>query len=241
MKLSIVIPAFNEENCLISTLDKIYHYFQERSNNLAELAEVIIVDDGSTDQTAALVKKANFLNLKLIQHGENLGKGAAVRTGVKASIGEAVLFLDADYSTKIEELDNFLPQLKQGYDIIIGSRALPDSQILASQPFFKVAIGKLGNLLIQLLAVPGILDTQCGFKLFSKKSLIIFDKQTITGWLFDVELLSLARKYNFKILELPIKWENNKFSRVRPADYFKTLAELIKITLNDLRGLYEKN
>ncbi|MCX6785496.1 MAG: glycosyltransferase family 2 protein [Candidatus Komeilibacteria bacterium] len=240
MNLSVVIPAFNEESCLVSTLSQIYGYFNNRPNGLARLAEVIVVDDGSTDQTAAIVKNAGFANLKLISHRQNLGKGAAVKTGVKASIGEAVLFLDADYSTKIEELDNFLPKLNECWDIIIGSRGMPDSRILKSQPIFKELLGRLGNLLIRLLAVPGVADSQCGFKLFNRRSLAIFNQQTIQRWLFDVELLFIAKKYDFKMLELPVAWTNDRFSKVKKSDYLKTLIELVKIRLNDLKGLYEK-
>lgn len=236
MKLSVIIPAYNEEKSIISTLEKIISYLKNQDYDY----EVIVINDGSNDKTGELVEGKQHPNLKLLHHLKNLGKGAAIKTGVKEASGDLILFMDADYSTSIEEVEKFLPKAGE-YDVIIGSRALKNSKITVKQPFIKELLGKIGNKLIQIAAVPGVKDTQCGFKLFSQRALAIFDKQTINGWGFDIELLFLARKYNLKILELPVTWENSQSSKVEFFDYFKTLMELFKIKLNNLRNLYEKN
>ncbi len=236
MKLSVIIPAYNEEKNILTTLAKVIAYL-----NLTGLDwEVLVVDDGSSDKTFSLVA-ANFPGqVKLLRHLNNQGKGAAVRSGALAALGEAILFLDADYSTEITELDNFLPQLKAGGDLIIGSRALPASRIIKKQFWLKIFLGQAGNGLIQLLLGLPVKDSQCGFKLFSKKALMIFSKQKINRWGFDFELLFLAKKYGLAVAELPVTWTNQPASRVRTRDYFKTLVDLIKLKIDDLRGLYEK-
>lgn len=239
MFLSIVIPAYNESQVIQDTINKINKYLKIKE--LLDTSEIIVVNDGSVDDTLEIINKSAASNLKIINLKKNLGKGAAVKMGVLAAKGDMILFMDADFSTPIEELDNFLPKLSNGYDIIIGSRGLRNSKILVSQSNFKVMCGRLGNKLIQLLAVPGIKDTQCGFKLFTKKCLPIFKKQTLSGWGFDFELLFLANYLNFKILELPVVWANRRKSRVKFFDYFKTLIELATIRINYYKGIYEKN
>ena len=237
MKLSVVVPAYNEEECILSTLRKIFQYLQQKGMEY----EVIVVDDGSTDNTKKLVMSVDNARLRLLENQTNLGKGAAVKKGMLKAQGDLLLFLDADYSTSINELDRFLPKIEEGYDIVIGSRGLKTSKIEVSQSKMKVLKGRLGNQLIQLLAVSGIKDTQCGFKLFTKKCLPIFKKQTLNKWGFDFELLFIARKLNLKIFEHPISWANNPFSKVKTIDYFVTLLDLIKIRINDIKKIYDKN
>ncbi|MDP2586451.1 MAG: glycosyltransferase family 2 protein [Candidatus Komeilibacteria bacterium] len=238
MKLSVIIPAFNEEERLPDTLNQVFGYLDK--SGLSGETEVLVIDDGSIDNTAAIVRARQEKNLKLIGTGRNFGKGAAVRTGVRQARGEAVLFLDADYSTALEELEKFLPKLEQGYDLVIGSRAIRGARVLVSQNLIKIWLGKTGNLGVRLILGLKVNDSQCGFKLFSTKAKKIFQEQTINGWGFDFELLYLAKKRGLIVLELPVTWVNNKQSKVKPLDYFKTLGELFKIKFNDLRGIYEK-
>ena len=237
MMLSVIVPAYNEQVCILSTLEKIFHYLKQKKID----HEVIVVDDGSSDKTNEIVRNIDNSRLKLLENVSNLGKGAAVKRGMLAAQGDLLLFMDADYSTSIDELDDFLPKIDLGFDIIIGSRALKDSKIEVSQLWSKVLAGKLSNKIIQLLATPGLKDTQCGFKLFTKRCLPIFKKQTLNGWGFDFEILFIARKMKFKIFEHPINWINNPFSKVKTIDYFNTLIELFKIRINDLKKTYVKN
>ena len=232
MKISVIIPAYNEEENIVSTIKSVIDYFL----NKGLIYEIIVVDDGSTDKTASLISA--MPEIKLFQFSKNRGKGAAVRQGMRIADGDLKLFMDADNSTKISELDHFLPKINSGYDVIIASRSLKESQI-KPQVWFKVLAGKIGNKLIRLMAVPGVLDTQCGFKLFTKEAATLFAKQTINCWGFDFEILFLAKRNNFKILEMPITWINNPGSRVKGSDYFKTFIELIKIRLNDLQRKYD--
>lgn len=236
MFLSVIVPVYNEAKVIKDTLIKIDDYLKNKD----WLSEIIVVNDGSTDSSLQKIIQLPIENLNIISNSQNLGKGAAVKKGMLKSQGDLLLFLDADYSASIEELDKFLPRLKEDYDIIIGSRGLKESKILVSQAKIKVFLGKLGNKLIQLFVVPGIKDTQCGFKLYTKKCKILFEKQLLKRWGFDFEILFLARKFNLKILELPISWKNSSSSRVKFLDYPNTFLELIKIGLNNLKGIYEK-
>jgi len=232
MKISVIIPAYNEEKSIIETLKSVQNYFIGKNFSY----EIIIVNDGSTDKTANLI--ATLPEVKIFHFSSNLGKGAAVKKGMVEADGDLKIFMDADNSTNIKELDYFLPKISEGYQVIIASRAVKGSQV-KPQVWFKALAGKIGNKLIQLLAVPGIKDTQCGFKLFTKEASEVFKKQTLNRWGFDFEILFLARRRNFKILEMPIRWVNNPGSRVKGSDYFKTLVELIKIRLNDLQRKYD--
>ncbi|MBU1131450.1 glycosyltransferase family 2 protein [Patescibacteria group bacterium] len=236
MFLSVIVPVYNEVLHIRETLSKISNYLKNKEWN----SEIIVVNDGSNDNSLTEIEQANIENLHVISFAKNLGKGAAVKAGMLAAQGEWLLFIDADYSTAIEELDQFWPRLQEGRDIIIGSRGLKESKVVIPQSKFKVCLGKAGNKLIQLLAVPSVKDSQCGFKLFNKKCLPLFQKQTLSRWGFDFEILFLARQEKFKILELPVTWENRPASRVKLLDYPKTFLELIKIRINYLRGIYEK-
>jgi len=237
MYLSVIVPVFNEAAVIRETLQKIDFFLEQKG----WASEIIVVNDGSTDNSLEEIRAAGLINLKLISHSSNLGKGAAVKKGMLNASGDLLLFLDADYSTDINQLENFLPYLNKGYDIVIGSRGLRDSKITVSQSKIKVLSGKLGLALTHLLVVPGIKDTQCGFKLFKKNCLSIFRQQTLSGWGFDFELLFLASKQNLKVAEVAVEWKNRSDSKVKTFDYFRTLLELIKIRINNLSGIYDKN
>ena len=235
MDLSIILPAYNEELVIESTIEKIIEYLKNRYFSY----ELIVVNDGSVDQTGKIVKSLNLPVLRLIEHEKNLGKGAAVKSGMLMAKGENLLFLDADYSTTIDNLAIFLSILKENQaDIVIASRALKNSQINIHQCKIKENIGKIGNKLIKQFLLKGIEDTQCGFKLFNRRCLELFKKQKINGWGFDFEILYLAQKLGYKICQAPVVWSCQPDSKVTVLSYFKTLGELFLIKYNILFKKY---
>ncbi len=235
MYLSIIIPAYNEAQRLPATLAAIAAYLDKQLYQ----SEVIVVDDGSTDGTADVVRHRGQA-VRLIQQRCNLGKGAAIRTGMLAATGEWRYSCDADLSTPIDELDHLLSLTNQA-DVIIGSRRMPGSNVSKAQAWWKVQLGRLGNVAIQLLAVRGIHDTQCGFKLFHRRTMPIFTLQRTNRFGYDFEDLYLARRGGWSILEVPVRWANDPRSTVTTKDYFITLGELLKLQWNRWRGYYSKS
>jgi dolichyl-phosphate beta-glucosyltransferase len=239
--LSIVIPAYNEERRLGSTLSGVLAHLKRRRLT----HEILVVDDGSTDGTAALVRQRmrREKTLKLVDYSSpgNRGKGAAVKAGVEASKGWAVLFSDADLSTPIEELETLLLKIKAGYDVAIGSRALDRGRITKRQPFYREAGGRVFNWMVRLLTLPDIKDTQCGFKLFrARAAKEIFALQRVPRFGFDVEALYLARKLGYRVAECSVAWENSPETKVRPvADGLRTFLDLALIRSYDWRGFYQ--
>lgn len=219
--LSIIVPCFNEEKIIYNNLIKIYQFMIKQKVNF----EIILINDGSKDKTELEIKKAiNYLNSKRIKAfnlKKNQGKGYAVKEGVKKSSGDYVLFMDADLATDLKEITNFI-KIKDKFDIIIGNRISKK----AKREIFRKLSGKISYLITQLVLGLDIKDTQCGFKLFNKKSLIIFKEQKINRWGFDFELLYLARKKGFKIKEVLVKWKEMPDSKVKVIDYIKTFKEL---------------
>lgn len=215
--VSIIIPAYNEEHRIPSTLKKIVEY----CNSHVQQFEIIVVDDGSTDRTSQATKDC-FLNEsfsvgKVLGYRKNRGKGAAIQYGVEHAIGDYILFSDADLSTPIEELDRFFDILISNpeIDIVIGSRAEHSSNILEKQPFYREWMGRVFNVIVRLLLKIEFLDTQCGFKLFSKKAAHkIFPMLSISGFSFDVEVIILAKNLGFLIRQVPITWVNDSRSSV---------------------------
>ena len=236
MDISIVVPAYNEEKRIKRTLNKIYDYFEKSRLQF----EIIIVDDGSKDDMEKVVKEfaQTHSEVKLIKYEKNKGKGAAVKTGVLASKGNLVLFSDADLSTPIEEFEKLKQAIDKGYDIAIGSRGLPESRIFIHQSKSREFSGKLFNFFIRIFIKLPFEDTQCGFKLFKHNvTEQIFPQLTIFRFVFDVEILWLARKFNYKIKEVPIVWENSNKSSV---SFFSTspsvMKEMIKIYIRFLKN-----
>ena len=212
--LSVVVPAYDEEERIGQTLTSIVSYLQKQDF----LSEVIVVDDGSQDRTSERAARAlqGMDRVRIIKLPPNLGKGAAVKEGVLQAQGDFVLFSDADLSTPIEELEKFWPWTGQGFDVIIGSRALPGADIQVRQFFFRELMGKTFNVFIRLFLMKGIPDTQCGFKLFRKDvAKNVFPLVEIKGFSFDAEALYLCRRRGYNIKQVPVVWRNSRQSKVK--------------------------
>lgn len=237
--LSVVIPAYNEAKRLPHTLHAVLAYLRKQSYTW----EVAVVDDGSRDSTADQVRAIMKTEpqLKLLQYGRNHGKGFAVRHGLQHVSGQYRLFMDADNSTSLDHFGKFLPDLQAGYNIVIGSRDVPGAQVEIHQAWWKERLGDLGNVWIRFWAVPGIYDTQAGFKVFSAQAVeAVFPYLTLDGWAFDVEALAVAQQRGLRIAERPIRWLNDPDSKVKGGAYFNVLLEVVRVRLNIWRGLYDR-
>jgi dolichyl-phosphate beta-glucosyltransferase len=238
--LSVVIPAYNESARIGATLDRVVSYLNLEWRRW----ELIVVDDGSEDGTADLVR--NFLpgdqRIRALAYSPNRGKGFAVRTGMLAAEGDLILFSDADLSAPIEELDKLLPPLATGYQISIGSRALRRELIEVRQSALREYAGQCFNLALRMITGLKFRDTQCGFKLFHRDAAItVFSRQHIHSFGFDPEVLYLAKKIGYETLEVPVRWAHNEGSKVRVlGDGIKMVLDLLKIRLNDLAGKYSQ-
>jgi len=211
--LSVVIPAYNEEKRLPQSLATVMDFLKKQSY----ASEIIVSDDGSQDRTVAFARELlkGFPHQVLVTP-RNRGKGHAVRQGMLAAMGAYVLFTDADLSTPIEEVSKFLEHLEKNQDVVIGSRALRGSQVEIHQNFLRETMGKVFNLVAQMWAFKGIHDSQCGFKCFRRETAQkIFSLQKLDGFSFDVEIVYLAQKLGFRLLELPVIWRNSAQSRVQ--------------------------
>ncbi|MBI2633326.1 MAG: glycosyltransferase family 2 protein [Parcubacteria group bacterium] len=228
MYLSVIIPCYNEEKTIEQTLEKVVNYCAQKQFPY----EIIVVNDGSTDNSKSKIKNTSAL---LLENNENKGKGYSVRRGMLSARGAIRLFLDADYSTSIEHFDSIEKEIKNGADVVIGSRNqndARDARIAVAQSFIKQLSGMAGNQLIQSVLLPGIWDTRCGFKAFTDRAAhSIFSRAVINTWAFDDEALFLARKMKMTIKKIPVEWHNNSHSRVKWYDYCMTLRDLIKIRL----------
>jgi dolichyl-phosphate beta-glucosyltransferase len=226
--LSIVVPAYNEADRILPTLARLIEWLDQDGRS----AEILVVDDGSSDDTCGVVRSraASDSRLRLLENGANRGKGYSVAHGVREAQGAWVLFSDADLSTPVEELLK-LEAGRGDAPISIGSRALPDSDLKKRQPFYREMMGRSFNLLVQTLVFPGIQDTQCGFKLFrADVARDLFERRTIDGFAFDVEVLFLARKHGHTVIEIPVVWINDEASRVDPIRHsLRMFADIMKI------------
>ncbi|WP_406400623.1 glycosyltransferase family 2 protein [Streptomyces sp. NBC_00879] len=236
--LSVVVPAYNEEGRLRPTLDAICAHLRAEPGRWGDW-ELIVVDDGSTDATARIAKEAaaDEPRIQLVSGDGNRGKGSALRLGVLASYGRRVLITDADLATPIEELDLLDKQLAaEDSAAAIGSRAHPDSHIEVHQRPLREWMGRMGNRLIRAVAVPGIHDTQCGFKLFDgDKARAAFADSRLDGWGIDVEILRFFRRAGWPVTEVPVHWSHQEGSKVRPLDYGRVLLELLRLRARTVR------
>lgn len=226
--LSVVIPTYNEEKRLPRSLETVMDFLKRQSY----ASEIIVSDDGSQDRTLALAEALlkDFPH-QVLRVPQNRGKGHAVRRGMLAATGDYILFTDADLSTPIEEVSRFLKLLEGDQDVVIGSRALPDSKIEIHQNFLRETMGKVFNLIAQGWAFKGIHDSQCGFKCFRRETAHkLFGLQKLDGFSFDVEIVYLAQKLGFRLLEVPVIWRNSDQSRVRVLwDPLKMLGDVLRI------------
>jgi glycosyltransferase involved in cell wall biosynthesis len=235
--LSIVIPAHNEEDRLPNTLEKIYKFLETQDF----LYEVIIVENGSSDHTLELAQEfaQSRPTLRVLQE-QKRGKGNAVKRGMLEARGDYRFICDADLSMPIEELPKFIPPALQQFDIAIASREAPGA-VRYNEPPYRHIGGRAVNFIIQLLILPGLNDTQCGFKCFRADiAEAIFRQQTLAGWSFDIEILYLARRKKFIINEIPIHWyfdADSKVSAVR--DAVRMISDIFRIHLNAIRGRYD--
>jgi glycosyltransferase involved in cell wall biosynthesis len=238
--LSIVIPAYNEEFRLPATLERLAEYLP----TLGLQTEVLIVDDGSRDRTAVVAASfaAKISGLRVLSNGTNRGKGYSVRHGMLESVGELVLFTDADLSAPIEESDKLISALKNGFDVAIGSRALNRSLISTHESPFREFAGIIFNKIVRVVLWLPFVDTQCGFKAFRRERCrIIFELQRIEGFGFDPELLYLARHYGLRAIEIPVRWGHSPDTKVSMLrDSFKMFIDIFVIRSNALSGKYAR-
>ncbi len=239
--LSIIVPAFNEENRLPDTLEKLLEYLRAQSY----LSELLIIDNASQDRTFEIAqtcaeKYAGDIPIRVYQEPLR-GKGAAVRTGMLRASGKYRFMCDADLSMPVSEINRFLPPALNDADIAIASREAPGA-VRYGEPAYRHLVGRVFNWLIRLLALPSLHDTQCGFKCFKAAAAQdLFSSLTITGWSFDVEVLYIARRRGYRIAELPIPWYYNPQSRISVArDSLQMALDILKIRYNGLRGRYER-
>ena len=234
LELSVVIPAYNEARRLGPTLDRVAAYLGERGIG----HEIVVVDDGSTDATPEVVRSHPAPGLRLLVQEENRGKGAALRRGVAESRGARVLLSDADLSTPIEELEVLERRLDGGATVAIGSRAMPDSDVRVHQPRHRELMGKTFNLIVRLLGVRGLRDTQCGFKLLEGDlARRLFAELRTERYAYDVELVWLARRHGHRVEEVGVTWVNSPDTRVHPlADSAAMLRDLVLMRWRHRRG-----
>jgi dolichyl-phosphate beta-glucosyltransferase len=235
--LSLVIPAYNEQARLPYTLSQIETYVCREGLD----CEVIVVDNGSRDATSAVVQQAShrFSALRLLRT-DRRGKGRAVRTGMLAAEGAVVIFADADLSWEVQDLSRFVALVDEGTPIVIGSREGVGARRVG-EPMYRHLMGRVFNRVVQALAVPGIEDSQCGFKAFrADAARAVFSRQRIDGFGFDVEVLYLARRLGFALQVVPLHWEHKENSRVAPVrDTLLMLADVLRVRLNASRGAYD--
>ncbi|MFH1171026.1 MAG: dolichyl-phosphate beta-glucosyltransferase [bacterium] len=236
--LSIIIPAYREAAVLRGSLESAIRFFEGKGFAY----EIIIVDDGSPDDTAAIAEGVakDVAAVSVLRMPKNRGKGAAVRLGMQNARGRYALFMDADYSTPIEEVDALLRKAEQGADVVMGSRYLPESQIMKKQPFLRRVMSRAGNLLFRLVLGMRYSDTRCGFKLFSERArTLLFSRQTLERWGFDTELLAIAGLHHLRVVEVPVRWTDHAGRPRFFQDSLRSLREIWHIKRRLRSGDYQ--
>jgi dolichyl-phosphate beta-glucosyltransferase len=235
--LSIIVPAYNEEHRILPTLRALHEHLAKQPLRY----EIVVVDDGSKDNTVGVVEAEGLPNLRVVRQIPNKGKGAAVRLGMLSAKGQIRVMSDADGSMPPSQLTRLLaPIIACRADIAIGSRYAPGAKSDVKQPKYRVMWSRLCNKLIQRSLVPGVKDTQCGFKAFTAEAArALFAKGTIDGWAFDLEILALAKRIGFRVEEVGVEWKDDRRSRVNPIkDMVKVVREALTIRRNLRHGVY---
>jgi dolichyl-phosphate beta-glucosyltransferase len=237
--ISVIVPAYNEERTIQKNLTKIHNFLKDRLGTF----EIIVVNDGSSDKTLKEIKKIQEdLHLRVIDNEANQGKGKVVKQGILESSCELVMFLDADLGIPIEELQKFVPEFENGYDIVIASRFVPGLRIVRPVPWHRRTMENIFRLL-RIVAVSdwNVKDTQCGFKVFRRKAAMdIFSRATVERFAFDAEVIFIANKLKYKIKELPISLQNPPDSHIRLVrDPLNMMLDLVKIRVNSWKGKYK--
>jgi dolichyl-phosphate beta-glucosyltransferase len=238
LTLSVVVPAYNEERRLAVTLEALCGFLRATDWDW----EVRVVDDGSTDNTASIADAYRAREPRVVVHREpHRGKGGTVKAGLLAATAEYRFICDADLSMPVDELRRFLPPQAQAFDVAIGSREGAAARRVG-EPAYRHVMGRLFNWVVQRLALPGIEDSQCGFKMFTADAVAsIFPKVTVEGWAFDVEVLAIARAQQMRILEIPIEWHYREESRLNMArDGVSMVRELLRISSRARQGIYNR-
>jgi glycosyltransferase involved in cell wall biosynthesis len=238
--VSIIIPAYNESQRIVASLDKISAYIAEQQWT----AEIVVVNDGSRDNTAEIVQEYVKKNpvVRLLENPGNRGKGYTVRNGVMHANGDVILFTDADLSSPIQESRKLFNAIEAGADVTFGSRWLQAELQTERQPLYRQVFGRIFNLLLRIILGLKYKDTQCGFKAFTRKAgHQIFSRQMIDRWGFDPEILFLAEKFGFKVAEVPVEWAHDNRSKINPVvDGFKMFTEMLRVRWADLTGKYDR-
>jgi dolichyl-phosphate beta-glucosyltransferase len=234
--LSVVIPAYNEQDRLPPTLVRIADFLKDWGRP----HEILVVDDGSKDATARRAREAGGPSVMVVSNEGNRGKGYSVRRGMLLARGERRLMTDADLSTPIEEVVRLVAKLDEGYDVVIASRALPGANIEIHQPWYRENMGRVFNKIVRLVTRLDLRDTQCGFKLFTARAAVdAFAAARLDGFSFDVEALYIANRLGFRIAEMPVTWRNDEATRVGVfRDSSRMFADLLRIRMNDWAGHY---
>ncbi len=230
MDLSIVIPAYNESLRLGPTLERVVDYLRQTGKPY----EVLVVDDGSTDDTAGVASRFAAEGVRLLRQEVNRGKGAVLKVGVLASHGKEVLLLDADLSTPIEDVEKLRPHLAAA-QVVLGSRSVEQSEILKHQPFYRETMGRIFNFIVQMSGVKGLRDTQCGFKLLDGEvARRLFTELTIERFAYDVELVWLARRHGYRVVEVGVRWADSPSSKVNPVtDSLRMFRDVMALRWRD--------
>jgi dolichyl-phosphate beta-glucosyltransferase len=238
MKLSVVIPAYNEEQRIAKTLANIDSFLEKQPYDY----EIVVVVNGSNDRTYGIVKEleGSTVQKAVAVNLPEGGKGNAVKRGIlEHTTGDIVLFMDADNATPISEMAKFMPLFEQGYDVVIGSREIEPHLLKVKQSFKRQILGKMSHLLIRFVLLPGIYDTQLGFKAFKKDAAMeIFKRVRTLGWAFDMEVLAIARKHGYKIKEVGVEWTEFGGSHVPASAFIESLVDLFRIRLRTWFGKY---
>ena len=240
MRYSIVIPAYNEGARIATSLDRILRHAADCDWD----AEIVVVDDGSSDHTAELVRSRmrENVSLRLLANPGNRGKGYSVRNGMLHAQGEILLFSDADLSSPIEEAEKLFAALAAGADVAIGSRWVRSELQTEKQPLHRQVFGRLFNLALRITLGLKFKDTQCGFKAFTRRAAdVVFPLQTIERWGFDPELIFLAQRFGFRVEEVPVAWAHREGTRINPLrDGIRMLGEMLQIRWNAITGKYSR-